>query len=1281
MKVLHGYRKENEQSELCFNIQADEPLTAEELERVRWLLAETFLPDQFAWETFLNGKSRRLAELGPNMNFATAASTNALAICQAIGLTKITRVEVSRRTMLDRGIDRQKYIAGNHDLMTECEYPKPLRTFATGLERQPIRIIPVLEQGEAAMVRINQEMGLAMDAWDTGYYTGLFRDESSRNPTDVECFQLGTANSEHSRHGFFKGRQEIDGRVKRSTLMELIQLALKKNPGNSVIAFHDNSSAIRGYDIWTIVPQTPGQCSRFVKRRVTYHLLFTAETHNFPSGVAPFPGAETGTGGRIRDVHATGRGALKIAGTAGFCVGALHIPGYAIPGESDWSWPHPETLERPLTILMRESAGAWDYGNKIGEPVIAGFTRNCDLRLPNGERRAWLKPIMFTGGIGQINDRHLEKDQPQPGMLIIQVGGPAYRIGLGGGSASSMMQGENKAERDANAVQRGDGEMENKVDRVIRACVEMGDENPIRVAHDQGAGGPCNVLTELVNPAGGEIHLKQINLGDPTMSDLEIWGAEYQERDGFLIWEDRLQEFLAVCLRERVKCEVLGKITGDGRIIVYGTEDETTPVVDLPLEKILGKIPQKTFKSATIKKELLPLELPELHVLEAIKAVFAQLSVCSKEGLLTRVDRSVTGLIARQQFCGPVQLPVADVGVVAQSHLGLTGAATSIGEQPMKMLVDEAAGARLAVGEMLTNMAAAQVSGLGDIKASVNWMWAAKLPGEGAAIYRAMVAAVNLIIDLQGAEPDGGKDSLSMAAKVGQEMVKAPGQVVISGYVTMPDVRRVLTPDIKKPGQSRLMLIDLAKGKRRLGGSALAQAFGQIGDKSPDIDAATLRAGFEAVQELQRRKLILSIHDISDGGLITTVLEMAFAGNCGFELQLKDPCFRKHGWLATLFAEELGWVIEYDPKNLAKIRKVLRKYKLLRHSHIIGETLSDDRIRIDTSTYKFYARRGELKALWRETSFQLAALAANPLCVANERRITAARVGFDYCASFDYRWTINDRRRLERKNKPKVAIVREEGTNGDREMTSAFWLAGFEVVDVAMTDLIAGKISLKDFRGLVFPGGFSFADVFDSAKGWAAVIKFNPRVADEFAAFLACSDTFVFGVCNGCQLMALLGIVPWQGIETKKQPRFIRNESGVFESRWVNLSIGPNNSMFLAGMAGSQLGCWVAHGEGKFYCPSNRILETITDLGLAPIRYSNDEHIAGSLEYPFNPNGSPYGIGGLTSKDGRCLAMMPHPERVFLPWQWPHWTDSLRQGKVSPWFQLFRNARNWCDQS
>src|SRR5512135_994229 len=648
---------------------------------------------------------------------------------------------------------------------------------------------------------------------------------------------------------------------------------------------------------------------------MTYHVIFTAETHNFPSGVAPFPGAETGTGGRIRDVQATGTGGLVVAGTAAYCVGNLRIPGYELPWE-DASYSYPNNLASPLQIEVEASNGASDYGNKFGEPVIQGFTRSFGLRLRDGERREWLKPIMFSAGIGQMDARHTKKSEPEKGMLVVKVGGPAYRIGMGGGAASSMIQGENIAELDFNAVQRGDAEMEQKLNRVIRACVELGEKNPIQSIHDQGAGGNCNVVKEIVHPAGAKIDIRKIQVGDNTLSVLEIWGAEYQEQNALLINAGDEKLFRTLCGREKVPVAVIGVITGDGYIVLYDEQNQTTPE-NLELSRVLGDMPQKEFRLDRKKSALKPLDLPRnLTVRKALDRVLRLLSVGTKRFLANKVDRSVTGLIARQQCAGPLQLTVSDAAVIAQSHFGLTGAAISIGEQPVKELLDPAAMARMSVGEALTNIVWARVSGLGDIRCSANWMWAPKLPGEGARLYDAAAAMRDIMIEC-GMAVDGGKDSLSMAARVSKpdgsgETVKSPGTLVISAYVTCPDITKTVTPDFKAPGKSKILFIDLGHGQDRLGGSALAQVFVQVGDESPDVDdPQLLKDCFYALQELVRDELILAGHDRSDGGLATTLLEMAFAGNCGIEIDLG----KQSDALAALFSEELGLAIEYFPTN------------------------------------------------------------------------------------------------------------------------------------------------------------------------------------------------------------------------------------------------------------------------------------------------------------------------------------------------------------------------------
>ena len=1355
------------ETEHCFNIEASAPLTSEELNILRWLLAETFEPENFSERSFIADSSQLSAsvvEVGPRMNFTTAWSTNAVSVCHACGLKKITRIERSRRYKLVRsqesGVGSQKttselqtpnselntFLSLVHDRMTECPYPETLETFEAGIKPEPAYTVPLIEEGHSALKKINTEMGLGLDDWDIEYYYNLFVKDLKRNPTSVECFDLSQSNSEHSRHWFFRGKLIIDEKEVSENLMQVIKQPLKANSNNSVIAFKDNSSGIKGYEIKTIIPENVGRHSRLKEANLEYHIIFTAETHNFPSGVAPFPGAETGTGGRIRDVQATGRGAHVIAGTGAYCVGNLRIPGYKLPWE-DESFEYPNNLASPLQIEIEASNGASDYGNKFGEPVIQGFTRSFGMRLPDGERREWIKPIMFTAGIGQMDTRHIEKGQPEKGMLVTKIGGPAYRIGMGGGAASSMIQGENIAELDFNAVQRGDAEMEQKLNRVIRACVELGSDNPIISIHDQGAGGNCNVVKEIIYPAGAKIEIRKIQIGDNTLSVLEIWGAEYQEQNALLIKPDKANIFEELCRREKVPFSFIGQITGDGYIVLHDENDGSAPV-NFDLEKILGDMPQKTFKLERVQPKLEPLKLPEdITVRDALDRVLRLVSVGSKRFLTNKVDRSVTGLIARQQCAGPLHLTVSDVAVIAQSHFGLTGAAISIGEQPIKTLINPSAMARLSVGEALTNIIWAKISKLEDIKCSGNWMWAAKLPGEGARLYDAAVAVQDIMLEL-GIAIDGGKDSLSMAAKVVSkdktETVKSPGTLVISAYATCHDITKVITPDIKQPGKSKLLFIDLGNNRNRLGGTSLAQVYNQIGNESPDVDdPKLLKKAFNAVQELISKDLILSGHDRSDGGLITTILEMAFSGNCGIEISLesgigsresgnetqmsqgeikdnknvilacpesiftipdKQEGFRTSrndtscqiatpsarndnikGFpdeiLALLFSEELGLVVEYLPEKEEEIISLLKNADV--PYQVIGKTILEKRIKISLRTPNSELRTvldedmRILRGIWEETSYQLEKLQVNPDCADEEKKAIFDRKGYNFNLSFTPEQTSPEI--MKKAGKPSVAIVREEGSNSDREMTSAFYQAGFDVWDTTMTDFLEGKVNLDSFRGIAFVGGFSYADVLDSAKGWAGVIKFNKKIYEQFQKFYNRPDTFSLSVCNGCQLAALLGWIPWQGIEDKYQPRFIHNVSGRFESRFSTVKIFPSPSIMLKGMEGSTLGIWVAHGEGRAYFPKEDILKKVEKDSLAPVRYVDDDGNV-TATYPFNPNGSVNGIAALCSHGGRHLAIMPHPERTFLKWNWAWMPEAWeKELKASPWLRLFQNAKKWCE--
>ena len=902
--------------------------------------------------------------------------------------------------------------------------------------------------------------------------------------------------------------------------------------------------------------------------------------------------------------------------------------------------------------------------------MITGFTRSFAQRIPNGERREYVKPIMFSGGVGQLDDRHLHKGKPEKDMLVVKVGGPAYRIGLGGGAASSRMQDASQAALDFDAVQRGDAEMENKMNRVIRAAIERRDANPIVSIHDQGAGGNGNVLKEISAPNGAELDIRNLVVGDPTMSVKELWGAEFQENDAMLIREKDREFIEAVGKRENVPVMVMGKITDSGHMVVKDSKTGET-AVDLDLDLVLGELPKKTFVDHHVPTVLEPLALPaDLSVMQALDRVFRLLSVGSKRFLTSKVDRSVTGLIARQQCCGPLHLPLADVAVFAQSHYSSTGCATAIGEQPVKGLISPQAMGRLTVGEACTNLVWAAITDIEDVKCSGNWMWASKLEGEGAAMYDCCEAMGAAMLEL-GIAVDGGKDSLSMAAKVGEEIVKAPGTLVVSVYAGCPDISLTVTPDIKHAGRSTLLFVDLSGKHARLGGSALAQTFKQLGNECPDCDTAVLKRAFRKTQSLLRERVLLAGHDRSDGGLITTVLEMCFGGDCGCVLDVATEASA----LEYLFNEELGLVVEVDD---AKVEAVLKAYAEAEVPvSVIGTTQKANHVTIRVNgAVVLDEDEKKLHDLWEATSFELDKLQSNPACSEQEQEGLKKRHKPAWKLTYEPRetpaaWMANA-------SKYRVAIIREEGSNGDREMASAMYAAGFEPWDVHVRDLLSGSITLEGFRGIVFVGGFSYADVLESARGWAATILFNKSLKAQFEAFYARPDTFSLGICNGCQLMAQLNFVPWKGIEEVKQPRFIQNKSGRFESRFVNVRVEKSNAIMLKDMEGSTLGVWVAHGEGRCYWPDAAVRDEAIRQQCVALKYVDDDGEP-TMEYPMNPNGSENAIVGLTSPDGRHLCMMPHPERMFMKFQWPYWPEEW-ETPVSPWLKMFQNAREWCER-
>ncbi|KAM7333628.1 hypothetical protein ACRRTK_006948 [Alexandromys fortis] len=1278
------------ETELCYNVHwAAETLPGtEEMKKLKWLFGCPLLLDDVAQESWLvPGSNDLLLEVGPRLNFSTPASSNIVSVCQASGLRAVDRVETTRRYRLlfahHPTAEMQAIsLAALHDRMTEQHYPDPIQSFSPQSIPAPLSgSIDILAEGRLALEKANQDLGLALDSWDLDFYTKRFQ-ELQRNPSTVEAFDLAQSNSEHSRHWFFKGQLHVDGKKLAHSLFESIMSTQACSNPNNVLKFCDNSSAIQGKEVRFLQPEDPTQPSCFLQQQGLRHVVFTAETHNFPTGVAPFSGATTGTGGRIRDVQCTGRGAHVVAGTAGYCFGNLHIPGYNLPWE-DPSFQYPGNFARPLEVAIEASNGASDYGNKFGEPVLAGFARSLGLQLPGGQRREWIKPIMFSGGIGSMEAKHVGKEPPEPGMEVVKVGGPVYRIGVGGGAASSVqVQGDNTSDLDFGAVQRGDPEMEQKMNRVIRACMEAPGGNPICSLHDQGAGGNGNVLKELSDPAGAIIYTSRFQLGDPTLNALEIWGAEYQESNALLLRPSDRDFLNRITLVDDRECPV-GK---DGQ----GDASLTPPTpVDLELDWVLGKMPQKEFFLQREPPVLQPLVLPpDLSVRQALERVLRLPAVASKRYLTNKVDRSVSGLVAQQQCVGPLQTPLADVAVVALSHQELTGAATALGEQPVKSLLDSKVAARLAVSEALTNLVFALVTDLRDVKCSGNWMWAAKLPGEGAALADACEAMVTLMAAL-GVAVDGGKDSLSMAARVGTETVRAPGSLVISAYAVCPDITATVTPDLKHPGgKGHLLYVPLSPGQHRLGGTALAQCFSQLGEHPPDLDLPeNLVRAFRITQGLLKDRRLCSGHDVSDGGLVTCLLEMAFAGNCGIEVDVSAPGIDA---LPVLFAEEPGLVLEVQEADVAG---VLLRYQgaglhCLELGHT-GEAGPQAMVRVSVNgTVVVEEPVGQLRALWEETSFQLELLQAEPRCVEEEKQGLKERTGPRYCLPPTF--PIASVPCKPGGPVPRVAILREEGSNGDREMADAFHLAGFEVWDVTMQDLCSGAIGLDTFRGVAFVGGFSYADVLGSAKGWAAAVTFNPRAREELGRFRRRPDTFSLGVCNGCQLLALLGWVGGDPNEeqdesghdsqpTKPGLLLRHNLSGRFESRWATVRVEPGPALMLRGMEGSVLPVWSAHGEGYMEFSSPELRAKIEARGLVSLHWADDDGNP-TEQYPLNPNGSPGGIAGICSQDGRHLALMPHPERAVRPWQWAWRPSPFDALATSPWQQLFVNAWNWTQE-
>ena len=1215
---------------------------------------------------------------------------------------------------------------------------------------RPMASVPVLAQGRAALVAANQSLGLALAEDEIDYLLKAFT-ALGRDPNDVELMMFAQANSEHCRHKIFNASWDIDGEAQAKSLFQMIRNTYQLHSDGILSAYKDNSAVFTGSrgGRFYANPKT----NEYGAHPEDIHILCKVETHNHPTAISPYPGAATGSGGEIRDEGATGRGAKPKAGLTGFTVSNLHLPGAVQPWEK--SYGKPGRIVSALDIMIEGPLGGAAFNNEFGRPNINGYFRTYEAEVPSAgqgssvighgaephhpstiahhppatELRGYHKPIMLAGGLGNIRPDHVKKGTIEPGDKLVILGGPAMLIGLGGGAASSMASGSGNEDLDFASVQRDNAEMERRCQEVIDRCWALGDENPISFIHDVGAGGISNALPELVNDAGrgGRFQLRAVPNDEPGMSPLEIWCNESQERYVIAIPAARLAVFQQLCERERCPFAVVGEATEQKQLVLEDSHFQSKPI-DLPLEVLLGKPPKMHRKDTTLSRPLAPLALGNLNLAEAVRRVLSHPTVADKTFLISIGDRTLGGLICRDQMVGPWQVPVADCAVTAAAFDVYTGEAMAMGERTPVAVNSAAASARLAVGEALTNLAAAQVGEIGRVNLSANWMAAPAIPGDGADLYAAVKAVGMELCPALGITIPVGKDSMSMstawqdAATGEKRRVTAPISLIISAFAPVADIRLSLTPQLqydrvsnaetaegaeqsasgasgpessassapsalrRQPvtiGDSALLLIDLGRGQNRLGGSILAQVVSQTGQTPPDVDsAADLKAFWNAIQELGRRKLLLAYHDRSDGGLLATITEMAFAGHVGVDVELPAGADA----FAALFSEELGAVLQVRTADLDDVNLMLRGHGLAPLVTRLGTLNADYALRIRQGGKELFGENlSALRSYWSDVTRRIATLRDNPACAESEfqLKLDARDPGITPLLTFDPKPGSGPTESrtadpfvtaapfVMMRAQPSVAILREQGVNGEVEMAAAFSRAGFKTVDVHMTDVLRGRVSLRDFRGLAACGGFSYGDVLGAGEGWAKSVLFHERARAEFAAFFQRVDTFALGVCNGCQMMSnLKSIIP--GAEL--WPRFVQNQSERYEGRLVSVKVERSPSVLFAGMTGSVIPVVTAHGEGYAEFPNAAAMQHCSNSGLVSARFVNNRHEP-TEQYPLNPNGSPLGMTALTTTTGRVTIMMPHPERVFrtqaLSWHPADW------GEDSPWMKLFYNARDW----
>jgi phosphoribosylformylglycinamidine synthase len=1192
--------------------------------------------------------------------------------------------------------ERQSLAAVLHDRMTETVLDDP----ASGIglfqevDAKPLAFIDILASGAAALRTANIDLGLALSDDEIDYLLKAFL-EAKRNPTDVELMMFAQANSEHCRHKIFNADWIVDGEAQDKTLFAMIRNTHQLQPKGTIVAYSDNSSVIEGAEVSRFYPRGSAQNHEYASSQEMTHTLMKVETHNHPTAISPFPGALTGAGGEIRDEGATGRGAKPKAGLTGFTVSNLMLPDSLQAWESQ-SYGKPERIASALQIMIDGPLGGAAFNNEFGRPNLAGYFRTYEQNV-NGTVQGYHKPIMIAGGLGNISALHTHKKLLPEGSLLIQLGGAGMRIGMGGSAASSMATGSNTAGLDFDSVQRGNPEMQRRAQEVINACWELGLENPLLSIHDVGAGGLSNAFPEIANDAkrGALFNLRKIPLLESGMSAKEIWSNESQERYVLAIEPQNLSLFEALCQRERCPFAVIGSALADRQLKLFDPQQNNYPV-DMPMDVLLGKPPKMLREVHRVATSLPALDLTGMGLLEVSQRVLHLPAVADKSFLITIGDRTVGGMSVRDQMVGPWQIPVADCAVTAMSFDGYLGEAMAMGERTPLAVINAASSGRMAVGEAITNMAAAPIRAISDIKLSANWMAACGQPGQDAALFDTVRAVGMELCPALGICIPVGKDSLSMRTTWRDDdtnkSVTSPVSLIISAFAPVFDVRLALTPQLRTDlGDTLLLVIDLGRGKNRLGASALAQVMQQVGNEVPDVDSPEdLKAFFSAIQALNAENLLLAYHDRSDGGLFVTLCEMAFAGHTGISVNIdmltlegehRSDWGDAKNWaqqvgerrnelsLRALFNEELGAVIQIRAEHKTQVMDVLRSYQLGACSHIIGKLNQHGVIEVMRDAKTIYSQtRIQLQRWWSETSWRIARLRDNPESADAEydRILDQNDPGMTPKLHFDPQLDIAAPY-IATGIRPRVAILREQGVNSHIETAYVMHQAGFVAVDVHMSDLLAGRNNLSQFQGVIAVGGFSYGDVLGAGEGWAKTILFHAGLAQQFAAFFARTDTFGLGICNGCQMMSNLksmipGAMHW--------PKFTRNKSEQFEARFSMVEVLDSPSIFFKGMAGTQAGIAVAHGEGYADFSQTGDVQQVK----AAMRFV-DNYGTATARYPFNPNGSPGGITAVTSDDGRFTVMMPHAERVFRTVQQSWHPDNSVE--YSSWMRMFRNARQW----